>query len=105
METIDSLMQTLLAVEAETRERCVVNLNADGAYSNVLKGCLVKSFEYAVFCRSLGPGKRAFFVAPVLRGICEDFIALRFLQAKRTPAERDDLLKPYAPMIPETVTL
>lgn len=92
MEAPDPLTATLLALEAETRERCVVDLNADGAYSNVLKGCLVKVFEYAVFCRTLGAG-RAFFVAPVLRGICEDFIALRYLQAKRTSMERDELLK------------
>jgi len=93
MADADPLLPQLIAVEVETRERCVVDLDADGTYSNVLKGCFVKSFEYAVFCRSLGPDKRAFFVAPALRGICEDFIALRYLQAKRTPAERDDLLK------------
>ena len=93
MEAADLLMPTLLAIEVETRERCVVDLNADGAYSNVLKGCVVKSVEYAVFCRNLGTGMHAFFVAPVLRSICEDFIALRYLQAKRTPPERDDLLK------------
>ena len=93
MADADPLIPTLLSVEVETRERCVVYLNADGAYSNVLKGCVVKIFEYSVFCRSLGPDKRAFFVAPALRGICEDFIALRYLQVKRTPAERDDLLK------------
>lgn len=93
MEAANSLTPTLLAIEEETRKRCVVDLNVDGVYLNVLKGCIVKSFEYAIFCRSLNPGKRAFFVAPVLRGICEDFIAMRYLQAKRTPAERDDLLK------------
>lgn len=93
MVDADPLISTLLSVEVETRERCVVDLNSDGTYSNVLKGCFVKSFEYAIFCRSLGPGKYAFFVAPALRGICEDFIALRYLQAKKIPAERDDLLK------------
>ncbi|MGG2425022.1 DUF5677 domain-containing protein, partial [Ralstonia pseudosolanacearum] len=51
-----------------------------------------KSFEYALFCRSLNPEKRPFFAAPTLRGICEDFIALRYLQAKRTPVQRDELL-------------
>ncbi|MBB6572101.1 DUF5677 domain-containing protein [Xanthomonas arboricola] len=93
MADADLLLPQLLAVEVETRERCVVDLETDGTYSNVLKGCFVKSFEYAVICRSFGPSKPAFFFAPTLRGICEDFIALRYLQAKRTPAERDDLLK------------
>lgn len=92
MEAADLLMTTLLAVERETRERCVVDFEVDGIYSNVLKGCLVKSFEYAVFCRSLEPGVCSFFAAPSLRGICEDFVALRYLQANHKPAQRDELL-------------
>lgn len=91
--TVDPVEQALRAIEQETRLRCTVNLNADGTYVNVLKGCLVKCFEFAVFSRGLQPKSYAYFLAPALRGICEDFIALRYLQTKKSPNERDELLK------------
>ncbi|WP_439588208.1 DUF5677 domain-containing protein [Hydrogenophaga sp.] len=90
--TADPIEQDLLCIEQETRDRCVVNLNVDGTYANVLKGCYVKCFEFAVFSRSLKPNSHAYFLAPALRGICEDCIALRYLQSRKPPNERDELL-------------
>lgn len=90
--TSDPIEQDLLAIQQETRDRCKVNLDVDGTYANVLKGCYVKCFEYALFSRGLEPKSHAYFLAPALRGICEDFIALSFLQGKKSPNERDELL-------------
>ncbi|HEY8100392.1 MAG TPA: DUF5677 domain-containing protein [Burkholderiaceae bacterium] len=91
--TVDHMAKYLLAIEQETRDRCVVNLNVDGTYANVLKGCYVKCFEFAVFSCGLEPKSHAYFLAPALRGICEDFIALSYLQGKKSLNERNELLK------------
>jgi hypothetical protein len=91
--TSDPIEQDILAIQQETRDRCTVNLDVDGTYANVLKGCYVKCFEFALFSRGLEPKSHAYFLAPALRGICEDFIVLSFLQGKKPPNERDELLK------------
>jgi len=88
-------IQILNILEEETRTKTIVtivNLKTEGTFLNVLKGCFVKSFEYAVVCHSDLMEDRFFFLAPVLRGICEDFIVLRYLQVKKTEKERDELL-------------
>jgi hypothetical protein len=90
--TDDPISQNLQALEEETRNRCAVNLNNDGMYANVLKGCFIKCFEFAVSSHALEPNSHAYFLAPTLRGICEDFIALSYLQAKKSPTEREQLL-------------
>lgn len=86
------VIQVLSSLEEETRARTLVNLKTEGTFLNVLKGCFVKSFEYAVTCHDDSIKNSFFFLAPVLRGICEDFIVLRFLQIKRNEEERDEIL-------------
>jgi hypothetical protein len=84
--------KALLQLERPVRDACVVDLVADGTYANVLKGCVVKSLEFAVQATTLPRGISAFFLAPTLRGICEDLIALRFLQLDSNRSKRDELL-------------
>lgn len=82
----------LSSLEEETRANAIVNLNLEGTFLNVLKGCFIKSFEYATLCRGGLMEGSFFFLAPVLRGICEDYIILRFLQIKKNEEERDKIL-------------
>lgn len=84
-------IQVLSDLEEETRAKTLVNLKMDRIFLNVLKGCFIKSFEYALICYDDSLKHSFFFLAPVLRGICEDFIVLRFLQAKEDE-ERDKIL-------------
>ena len=65
----------------------------EGTYMNVLKGCVIKSLEFAMQTEKIPEGVSAFFLAPTLRGICEDLIALRFLQLDSNIIKRDDLLQ------------
>lgn len=90
-------VRALLAqLNADLRERTAVDMSTEGMFSNVLKGCFLKSYEFAVLSHeTLAPGV-AFFVAPSLRGICEDFIALSYLRQKRTLVERDELVEKRA---------
>jgi hypothetical protein len=94
--TDDPISQDLHALEEETRDRCWVNLNDDGSYANVLKGCFIKCFEFAIlvrvnyldrrvasrgsvttdelslttiFSRGLEPKSHVYFLAPALRGL------------------------------------
>lgn len=89
MDALDLLPQ----IEGSIRDACVVDVSVDGAYMNVLKGCIIKSLEFATQARKLPEGVSAFFLAPALRGICEDLIALRFLQLDSNRPKRDDLLR------------
>lgn len=89
----NAIAQDILDMELETLDRCAVDLNFDGIYENILKGCYVKCFEFSVFSHKLEQNNHAYFAAPVLRGICEDFISLSYLKRKKTRIERNELLK------------
>lgn len=88
-----SVAEHLRAIEQETRDCCAVNLNVDGTYTNVLKGCYVKCFEFCLCSWNLNSNSHAYFLAPALRGICEDFISLSYLHRKKSKVERDQLLQ------------
>ncbi len=86
-------VSSLLAqLEGDLRACTSVDVSVEGSFANVLKGCFLKAFEFATLVHeTLKPGI-AFFVAPSLRGICEDYIALKYLYEKRTRDQCDGLL-------------
>jgi hypothetical protein len=83
----------LLQLEPQLRESCVVLVPQDGVYLNILKGAVIKSFEFAKHAQRADENVISFFLAPSLRGICEDLIALQFLKLTKSVAARDELLE------------
>lgn len=86
------IAQILSDLEQETLAKATFNLKTDTIFLNVLKGCFIKSFEYTALCHECVLEGSFFFLAPVLRGICEDFIVLRFLQSKKNQEEKEQIL-------------
>src|SRR5262245_1529751 len=91
-EATASVRALLARLEPELRARTSVDISLEGTFAIVLKGCFLKAYEFARLAHNpLEPGV-AFFIAPSLRGVCEDFIALKFLYQQRARGERDELL-------------
>jgi hypothetical protein len=86
----------LTRLEADVRSRTEFDISTEGTFASVLKGCFAKTYDFVLLVhKELHPGA-AFYLAPALPGICEDFIALSFLHKKRDPEVRDELLKAKA---------
>lgn len=86
------VLDLLRKLETEARTKFAVDISVEGSFANVLKGCFCKSYEFAIVAHGELNEGLAFFIAPTLRGICEDFIALRYVREKKESAERDRLL-------------
>jgi hypothetical protein len=86
------VLEVLARLDADVRVRTQVDISVEGTFGNVLKGCFSKAYEFVRLAHEDLRPSAAFFIAPTLRGICEDFIALKYLHQKRTPSERDNIL-------------
>jgi hypothetical protein len=86
----------LKKVEAEISSIANFQMTREGAFRGVLKGSLVRSYEFALYANKLRPTESAFFSAAALRGICEDLIALKFLsQLKKKDRDQAVLDKTF----------
>ncbi|WP_166831586.1 DUF5677 domain-containing protein [Thalassoroseus pseudoceratinae] len=74
----ESLSKHLSSIEPFVIERRKAAIKSDGAYNVLLRASFSKCFEFnTVAARTLADHCPSFFLAPTLRGICEDIIVLR----------------------------
>ena len=89
----DSELKKLLAnLEGEMAIFCSHNLKTDGIFLGILKSSLMKSFELSKLLISSTKDKYAFFKLASLRGICEEYIDIRFI-GQMLPADRDAIIQ------------
>lgn len=87
--TIRELLELL---DVEVRSATEFDITTEGTFMTVLKGCFLRAHEFALLAHDTHKPGTAFFLAPALRGICEDLIALKYLGERHSVAERDELV-------------
>ena len=73
----------LSRMEKEVAAKANFNMPREGVFRGVLKAAFIKSFEFTSYAHKVtqsDANEGAFFMASALRGICEDLIALKFMQ-------------------------
>jgi hypothetical protein len=79
-------------IEGYARSHMSQNGFAEGYYCAVTKAALKKSFELASFCATRKENVASYFLAPALRGVCEDIIDLKFI-GQLTHPDRDKVVE------------
>lgn len=68
--------------------------NLNEVFLCTLKAAFAKCIEYNLFIQTDNTAENSFFLAPFLRGLCEDLIVLKYLK-KYFSSDRDQLLITY----------
>jgi hypothetical protein len=83
------------SIESEVREVAVAIPISAASSHIVAVASLAKNFEFNLYVTSQSSSSSSFFLQPTLRGLCEDVIALKYLNEKVDSADAEVLISSW----------